>query len=82
MSSEREDENRRRIDRLESRQEANEKIQEANMKVLRAEHGTSQAEVLKVIAEQGKEIIRTVMIAAFGIIGVIGVAVAFLRWGG
>ena len=89
MSSEAENENRRRLDQLrhdfeksEIERNADKKIQEANMKALKAEHRTSQAEVLKVIAEQGKEIIRTVMIAAFGIIAVITLAVAVLKWGG
>ena len=78
MSNETENENRRRIDKLESRQETNEKVQEANMEVLRADHRTSQEEVLKQIAEQGKDMSRTIMIAAFGAGGMVSVVVAIV----
>ena len=86
MSNETENENHRRIERrvnqLENRQETSEKIQEANMEILRAEHRTSHEELLRRIAEYGKDTSRTIMFAAFSVIGVtittIGVATVIL----
>ena len=85
MSNETENENRRRIDKLENRQETNEKVQEANMQVL-------ESNIKEILAENrvafekslsetkiAFEQLRTGMYrVGFAVISAMGVAVAVL----